>query len=99
MIVPIIAGMALVTYLTRAPFLLLLRGDLPGWLSCWLQYVPIAVFTALVVPPFFAPQGRPELGLGLPVVLVAGLVAWRTKQVFATIGAGLLVFLLLRLWS
>ncbi len=39
-----IAGMALVTYLTRAPMLVLLRGTLPPWLSCWLRYVPIAVF-------------------------------------------------------
>ncbi len=98
MIAFMIAGMALVTYLTRAPFLLLLRGELPRWLSRWLQFVPIAVFTALVVPPFFAPQGHFELGRGLPIVLFAGLVTWRTKQVFSTIGAGLLVFLLIRLW-
>ncbi len=94
-----IAGMALVTYLTRAPLLVLLRGDLPPWLSRWLQFVPIAVFTALVVPPFVAPSGRPELQSGLLVALVAGMVAWRTKQVYATIVAGLLLFWLSRLWG
>ena len=94
-----IAGMALVTYLTRAPLMVLLRGDLPGWLSRWLQFVPIAVFTALVVPPFVAPRGHPEAQWGLVVALVAGVVAWRTKQVYATIAAGLLLFWLSRLWG
>ena len=92
-----IAGMALVTYLTRAPLLVLLRGDLPRWLSRWLQYVPIAVFTALVVPPFVAPRGRPELQWGLAVALAGAVVAWRTRQVYATITVGLLVFWLSRL--
>ena len=92
-----IAGMALATYLTRAPLMVLLRGEIPAWLSRWLQFVPIAVFTALIVPPFVAPRGLPELNSGLPVALVAGLVAWRTKQVYATIAAGLLVFGLLRI--
>ncbi len=93
-----ILGMALVTYLTRGPALILLRGDLPSWLTRWLQFVPIAVFTALVVPSFVAPQGRPELGPNLLVGVVAGAVAWRTKHVFATIGTGLIVFGLSRLW-
>lgn len=94
-----IAGMAVVTYLTRAPLLVLLRGDLPVWLTRWLQFVPIAVFTALVVPPFAAPGGHPALSWRLLVALVAALVAWRTKQVFATIGAGLLVFVVVQLLS
>ena len=92
-----ICGMALVTYLTRAPLLVLLRGELPAWLSRWLQFVPVAVFTALVVPPFVAPRGLPEVNWGLPVALVAGLVAWRTHQVYAAIVAGLAVFWLSRL--
>ena len=94
-----IAGMALVTYLTRAPLLVFLRGDLPGWLSRWLQFVPIAVFVALVVPPFVAPSGQPEISSRLMILLVAGIVAWRTRQVYTTIAAGLLVFALLRLWG
>lgn len=94
-----ILGMALVTYLTRAPLLVLLRGDLPPWLLRWLQFVPIAVFTALVVPAFVAPSGRVSLGPSALAGLVAALVAWRTQHVFATIGAGLVVFALSRLWG
>ncbi len=95
MIAAMIAGMALVTYLTRAPLLILLRGDLPAWLRRWLQFVPIAVFSALVIPPFVAPRGQPELTPRLLVALVAALVAWRTRQVYLTVAAGLLVFVLL----
>ena len=71
-----ILGMALVTYLTRGPALILLRGDLPSWLTRWLQFVPIAVFTALVVPsfvtvPLVAPVTRPDaLTSATPVLLL-----------------------------
>ena len=92
-----IAGMALVTYLTRAPLLVLLRGDLPVWLARWLRFVPIAVFTALVVPPFVAPDRRPELSPRLLIGVVAAVVAWRTRQIYAAIIAGLLVFGALRM--
>ena len=92
-----IAGMALVTYLTRAPLLILLRGDLPEWLMRWLRFVPVAVFVALVVPAFVAPERRPELSGRLLVGIVAALVAWRTRQVYAVIVAGLIVFGALRL--
>ena len=94
-----IAGMALVTYLTRAPLLVLLRGDLPPWLTRWLQFVPIAVFAGLVVPPFVARNRAPEPDWRLVVALVAGLVAWRTGQVYTTIAAGLVVFWIGRLFA
>lgn len=92
-----IAGMALVTYLTRAPAMVLLRGDLPAWLMRWLRFVPIAVFAALVVPPFVAPDRRPEISGRLLIGLIAGIVAWRTRQVYAGLIVGLLVFGILRL--
>ena len=92
-----IVGMALVTYLTRAPLLVLLRGDLPVWLVRWLRFVPIAVFTALVVPPFVAPDRQPELSPRLLIGVVAAIVAWRTRQIYAAIVAGLLVFGALRM--
>ena len=87
----LIIGMAVVTYLTRGPALLLLRGELPAWLRRWLRYVPIAVFTALILPPFVSPGGVPEI--------VATIVAWRTRHMYATILAGLLTFLLVRVFG
>src|SRR5687768_15325298 len=95
----IIAGMVLVTYLTRAPMLVLLRGDLSPWLARWLHYIPISVFTALVVPAFVMPEGTPTFGRELLIGVVAGLVAWRTRQLYAVIAAGMLVFWLSRWWG
>jgi branched-subunit amino acid transport protein len=94
-----ILGMALVTYATRVVALLALRGEVAPWLRRWLGYVPIAIFTALVLPPLLlAPGDPPSLAPGSPLLAgVAGaLVAWRTGNVLLTIGAGLAVFWLLR---
>src|SRR6266508_3711132 len=46
-----ILGMALATYATRVTTMLALRGDVAPWLRRWLGYVPVAVFTALILPP------------------------------------------------
>lgn len=96
-----IIGMALVTYATRALALLLMRGELAPWLRRWLDYVPIAIFTALVLPPLLVSSGeRPALVLGpaLPAGIAGALVAWRFGNILLTIGAGLAAFWLLR-WA
>ncbi|MFL5800433.1 MAG: AzlD domain-containing protein [Roseiflexaceae bacterium] len=96
-----ILGMALATYATRAVALLALRGEVAPWLRRWLGYVPVAVFTALVLPPLLlAPSAPPTLMFGpaLPAGVVGALVAWRTGNVLLTIGAGLATFWLLR-WA
>ena len=47
----VIAGMAVATYLTRAPLLLALaRRPLPPRLRLWLRLIPLAVLPALAVP-------------------------------------------------
>jgi branched-subunit amino acid transport protein len=54
-----IAGMAVATYLTRAPLLLALsRRPLPPRLRLFLRLVPLAVLPALAVPMVLAPEGR-----------------------------------------
>jgi branched-subunit amino acid transport protein len=93
----IIAGMALVTFLTRYTMVALLGREIPPLLSGWLRYVPIAVLSALVAPAAIAPQGRPTAGIALWASLAGAIVAWRTRNVVWTIIAGLLVFWLLRL--
>jgi branched chain amino acid efflux pump len=96
-----ILGMALATYATRVVALLALRGEVAPWLRRWLGYVPIAIFTALVLPPLLlSPNDPPAFAPGpaLPAGIVGALVAWRTGNVLLTIGAGLAVFWLLR-WA
>src|SRR5690349_5068946 len=94
-----ILGMALATYATRATALLALRGEVAPWLRRWLGLVPVAVFTALLLPPLlFGPGEPPSLAIGpaLPAGAAGALVAWRSGNVLLTIGAGLGVFWLLR---
>ncbi len=95
-----ILGMALATYATRVTTMLALRGDVALWLRRWLGYVPVAVFTALILPPLLLQTqgGAKALAFGpaLPAGAVGALVAWRTGNVLLTIVAGMATFWLLR---
>lgn len=101
-IVGLLAGMVLVTYATRYTMIGLLAGSsLPLWARRWLQLVPAAVFTAIVVPAILAPQGYIDLSLSNHYAwagLICALVAWRTKHTVATILIGMAAFWLL-LWA
>lgn len=93
-------GMALVTYFTRASTMLALRGEMAPWLHRWLGYVPVAVFTALILPPLLI-QSRAgvqvlALGPALPAAAVGALVAWRGGNILLTLLAGMLTFWALR---
>jgi branched-subunit amino acid transport protein len=95
-----ILGMALATYATRVITMLALRGDVAPWLRRWLSYVPVAMFTALILPALLLSEqaGAKVLSLGpaLPAGVVGGLVAWRTGNVLLTIVAGIATFWALR---
>jgi branched-subunit amino acid transport protein len=95
-----ILGMALATYATRVTTMLALRGEVAPWLRRWLGYVPVAVFTALLLPPLLLrTQGETTtiaIGAALPAGVVGALVAWRTGNVLATIIAGMATFWALR---
>jgi branched chain amino acid efflux pump len=95
-----ILGMALATYATRVSTMLALRGEIAPWLRRWLGYVPIAVYSAFIVPPLLL-QTRADtrslaIGPALPAGLVGALVAWRSGNVVLTILTGMLTFWLLR---
>jgi branched-subunit amino acid transport protein len=78
-----IAGMAIATYLTRAPLLLVLaRRPLGGRVRLWLRLIPLAVLPALAVPLVLAPGGRlalapwqPELWAAVTVFVLGALRA------------------------
>ena len=79
-----ILGMAVATYLTRAPLLLMLaRRPLRPRLQLWLRLIPLAVLPALAVPMVLAPQGQLTLGPDNPrlwgALIVVGLVAVRAN--------------------
>ncbi len=95
-----IAGMAVVTYLTRAPLLLALaRRPLPTRLRLWLRLIPLAVLPALAVPMVLAPGGQlvqsvaePRLWGAVAVVVLAG----RRVNLLVSVTAGVAIVAVLR---
>jgi branched-subunit amino acid transport protein len=89
----IVLGMALVTYLLRASFLLLPAGvENPPLLRRALRYVPAAVLTAIWAPELLLQNQVLHLSLENERLLagaVAIAVAWRWKLTSITIAAGL----------
>jgi branched-subunit amino acid transport protein len=94
-------GMGLVTYLPRLLPAWFLRGqELPPFLVAWLHYVPVAVLAALLVPILLVQNGEFALrwnNLYLWAAIPAILVAWKTKNMFATVLVGMVVVALARL--
>jgi branched-subunit amino acid transport protein len=88
-----LAGMALVTYLLRASFLLLPESvDTPPLLRRALRYVPAAVLTAIWAPELLLQNQVLYIALQnerLLAGLVAIAVAWRWRLTSVTIAAGL----------
>ena len=97
----LILGMMLVTYSSRLlPMALMERLLLPVALQRWLEYVPTAAFAVIVAQGVFAPQGQPAFAAKSPYLwgaVVAGLVAWRSRNLLLTMVAGMAGYWLLRL--
>jgi len=94
-----ILGMAIVTYLTRAPMLLALaRRPLSPRLRLWLRLIPLAVLPALAVPLVLAPGGRLTLSVASPqlwgAVVVFVLAALRVNLLVSVAAAVAIVALL-----
>ena len=90
------------TYITRLSFITLFgQRPVPVRLKRALRFVPPAVLSAIIFPQLFLPEGSLFISpdnFRLISGLVAGLVAWRTKSMAATIIAGMVVLLLLELF-
>lgn len=97
-----ILGMGLVTYLPRVIPAWILRGKkLHPFIEAWLKYVPMAVLAALLLPSLVIAEGKLNLdwnNLYLWAALPAGLVAWKTKNMFVTILVGMAIVALARLF-
>lgn len=95
-----IAGMGVITYAIRVSLFLLPAGaQLPVRLLRALRYVPAAVLSAIIAPELLMPGGVLDVSLGnerLLAGLLAIAVAWRTRNVFLTVGAGMVVLWLLQ---
>lgn len=92
-------GMGLVTVTVRVlPLLLVERVTLPETVQRGLAFVPVAVLSAIIAQEVVVPGGSFAVDPGsarVGAAVVAGLVAWRTRNVLATVGAGIGVLWLL----
>ena len=73
----VIAGMAIVTYFTRAPLLFVLaRRPLPPRLRLWLRLIPLAVLPAIALPMVLVE--RDAAGARLALSVRSSSKSWRT---------------------
>ena len=73
-------------------------GRIPDPVRRVLRFIPAAVLAALVVPALLRPDGAFDVTFGnhrLLAGIAASVVAWRTRNVFATIAAGMVILWLL----
>lgn len=86
------------TFAMRASFLAVADrlADVPPPIQRLLRQIPPAALASIVLPALLRPEGtvdvtHPRLAAGL----LAGLVAWRTKNVALTLTVGMAVVMLL----
>ena len=91
-----ILGMFVATYVVRASFIVFgQKLRFPPAVVQALGHVPVAVLTAIVVPEAIAPGGQADLSLANPYLvgtLVAGLVAWKSRNTLAAVLVSFVVF-------
>lgn len=81
--------MAFVTYLPRLVGLSLAGFCLPPFWTRFLQFVPVAVFSALIVPALPSPGETP---IRLAAATVAALALWRFGSLWLGLLVGIVVF-------
>jgi branched-subunit amino acid transport protein len=92
----IFVGMGAVTYIPRCfPLLYLSTKKLPPWFVTWLNFIPVSILSALLLPtlitegnPRHIDLTRPELLVALPTILFA----LKTKSLGGTVIVGMGLF-------
>ena len=98
-ILGVILIMALTSFLPRIlPMAILKKHPIPHWFKVWLNFVPPAIFGALVFPDILLTEGHVDLSLHniplLTTLLITPLVL-KTKSLGVAVLAGGGVFALL----
>jgi len=95
----IMIALGLGTFIIRFSFIALFgKREVPPLLQRGLRLVPASVLFALVVPQILTRDNAVDLSLSNPRLIagvVAGMVAWRTKNVVLTILSGMIVLWLM----
>lgn len=101
-IIGLIIGIAVLTFFTRFGFALILKKTKISekW-NKWMAYIPIAVFTTIIVPSLLAPNEELELSIQneyLIAGIVALLMAYKTKNLAGTVIIGISIIYILRVF-
>lgn len=92
----LLIGMGLVTFIPRwLPLFYLSRRALPQWFVDWLELIPVAILSALILPELVIAGDPRHLSLFRPHLLVAVptfLFALKTRSLGGTVVVGMLLF-------
>jgi branched-subunit amino acid transport protein len=90
-----IIAAGLLTFVLRWSFIALIDSvEMPVSIRRALRFVPAAVLSAIIAPAVIVQDGAIDVSLHnlhLIAALLAAAVAWRTRNIFYTITAGMLV--------
>ena len=85
--------------LERYSFLIFLSNrEMPAIASKALRYAPVTVLFAIAVPIILRTDGAIDFSLNPKIItaIAAIVISWRTRNIFYTIGGGMLIFWLSR---
>lgn len=92
----LLLAMGLVTYLPRwLPLFVLSDRKLPDWLVEWLDMIPVAILSALLIPELVITGEPRHLDLLTPEILVAiptFMFAYFTKSLGGTVIVGMALY-------
>jgi branched-subunit amino acid transport protein len=92
----LLAGMGLVTYGPRwAPLFFMTRRKLPSWLVEWLDLIPAAILSALLLPELLRSGQPPRLDFFQPKLIAAlptFVFALKTRSLGGTVVVGMLLY-------
>ena len=87
--------MAVVTFVPRfLPMVLLSRWTFPEKVKQGLEYIPVAVLSAIVFPILFYDRGG-TLGIQTPFLFAAipvFIFAWKVKSIWGSVVLGMLIY-------
>jgi len=92
----VILGMGLVTFLPRwLPLIYLTKRSLPSWLVEWLDFIPAAILSAILLPAMVTDSATRSINLLQPEFVVAiptFVFAILTKSLGGTVIVGMVLF-------
>lgn len=95
----IILGSALVTMIPRVmPLMVMSKLNLPSWLLKWLDFVPIAVISALIGQQLFVVNDSISLSenyIELLAAIPTFLIAIKTRSLLITVLSGIVAIIIL----